>query len=64
MALRERQSWWSPGPGLPGQVLLTATAADVDTVVGGDVIVTGGRHRLGDAGRLLALSIDKLWSAG
>lgn len=49
----------------PEKVLLAATAADVDTVVvGGDVIVTSGRHRLGDTGRLLALSIDELWSAG
>jgi len=49
----------------PGQVLLAATAADVDTVVvGGDVVVEGGRHRLGDVGGLLAASIGALWSAG
>ena len=49
----------------PGQVLLAATAADVDTVVvGGDVVVEAGRHRLGDVGRLLAWSIGALWSTG
>jgi formiminoglutamate deiminase len=48
----------------PGQVLLAATAADVDTVLaGGEVIVKGGRHRLGDVGRLLGTAIDDLWSA-
>jgi formiminoglutamate deiminase len=49
----------------PGQVLLAATAADVDTVVvGGEVVVEGGRHRLGDVGGLLAMSIGAIWSAG
>jgi len=48
----------------PGQVLLAATATDIDTVIaGGDVIVSGGRHRLGDVGRLLAAAIDTLWKA-
>ena len=38
----------------PDQVLLAATAADVRTVlVGGEVVVRDGRHRLGDVGRLL-----------
>ena len=46
----------------PGQVLLAATAADIDTVIaGGEVIVSGGRHRLGDIGRLLRTAIDALW---
>jgi formiminoglutamate deiminase len=46
----------------PGQVLLAATAADVDTVVaGGEVIVSGGQHRLGDVGHLLGTAIDALW---
>jgi formiminoglutamate deiminase len=49
----------------PGQVLLTATAADVDTVVvGGEVVVADGRHRLGDVGRLLSESIGTVWSTG
>jgi formiminoglutamate deiminase len=49
----------------PGQVLLAATAADVDTVVaGGEVVVSGGRHRLGDVGRLLAAAIGPLWRSG
>jgi formiminoglutamate deiminase len=48
----------------PAQVLLAATAADVDTVVaGGDIIVSGGRHRLGDVGRLLAAAIGPLWKS-
>ncbi len=46
----------------PAQVLLAATAADVDTVlVDGDVVVSGGRHRLGDVGALLAEAITPLW---
>jgi len=48
----------------PGQALLSATAADVDTVIaGGAVLVEGGQHRLGDVGRLLSASIGPLWSA-
>ncbi len=36
------------------QVMYAATAADVDTViVGGDVVVEHGRHRIGDVARLL-----------
>jgi formiminoglutamate deiminase len=39
----------------PGQVVLAATASDVDTViVGGRVVVSGGVHMLGDVGSLLA----------
>ena len=46
----------------PAQVLLAATAADVDTVlVGGRVVVSGGRHVLGDVGALLQTAIAPLW---
>ncbi|MCK0112841.1 formimidoylglutamate deiminase [Ornithinimicrobium sp. F0845] len=49
----------------PAQVLLSATAADVDTViVDGQVVVTDGRHRLEDGRRLgaqLAEAIEPLW---
>lgn len=46
----------------PAQILLAATASDVDTVVvGGAVVVSGGRHRLGDVGALLHSAITPLW---
>jgi len=46
----------------PAQILLAATAADVDTVVvDGRVVVEQGRHRLGDVGALLAEAIAPLW---
>ena len=46
----------------PAQILLAATAADVDTVVvDGRPVVTGGRHRLGDVGQLLRTAIEPLW---
>ncbi len=46
----------------PEQVLLSATAADVDTVlVDGEVVIAAGRHRLGNVGRLLADAIDSIW---
>ncbi|MGH8961820.1 MAG: formimidoylglutamate deiminase [Jatrophihabitantaceae bacterium] len=46
----------------PEQVVLAATAADVDTVVvDGSVVVSGGRHRLGDVGALLRTAIEPLW---
>jgi formiminoglutamate deiminase len=46
----------------PGQILMSATAADVDTVVvDGRTVVTGGRHLLGDVGALLQKAIDPLW---
>ncbi|MBL8928436.1 MAG: formimidoylglutamate deiminase [Pseudonocardia sp.] len=46
----------------PGQVMLAASAADVDTVVvDGDVVVSGGRHLLGDVGALLQAAIEPLW---
>ena len=48
----------------PEQVLLSATAADVDTVVvDGSLVVVNGRHRLGDVGRLLTDAIAPLWEA-
>ncbi len=46
----------------PAQILLSASAADVATVVrGGERIVTDGQHRLGDIGRLLHDAIAPLW---
>jgi cytosine/adenosine deaminase-related metal-dependent hydrolase len=46
----------------PAQVVLAASAADVDTVlVDGDVVVSGGRHVLGDVGALLQAAIEPLW---
>jgi cytosine/adenosine deaminase-related metal-dependent hydrolase len=48
----------------PAQILLAASAADVDTVVvDGRVVVTGGRHGLGDIGGLLARAIEPLWAS-
>jgi formiminoglutamate deiminase len=44
------------------QVVLVATAADVDTVVmDGRTIVSAGQHQLGDVGALLRDAIDPLW---
>lgn len=49
---------------VPEQVLLSATAADVDTVViGGRTVVEAGCHRLGDVGALLDAAIRPLWEA-
>lgn len=46
----------------PEQVLLSASAPDVDTVVvDGRTVVAGGRHVLGDVGALLHDSIAPLW---
>jgi formiminoglutamate deiminase len=46
----------------PGQVLMAASAADVHTVVvDGRVVVSEGRHVLGDVARLLADAIEPLW---
>jgi formiminoglutamate deiminase len=46
----------------PGQVVMVATAADVHTVVvDGRVVVSEGRHVLGDVGRLLTDAINPLW---
>jgi formiminoglutamate deiminase len=48
----------------PAQVLLTASAADVDTVVvDGHVVVDEGQHRLGDVADLLTDAITPLWEA-
>ena len=48
----------------PDQVAYAATAADVDqVVVGGQVIVRGGRHRLGSPARLLTAALDQLEEA-
>ena len=48
----------------PAQILLAATAADVDTVVvDGRLVVSGGSHRLGDVGRLLGGAIEPLWAS-
>ena len=47
----------------PQQAILAATASDVDTVImDGRVVVDGGRHVLGDVGRLLAAAIEPLWT--
>lgn len=46
----------------PAQLLMSATAADVRTVISDGVeIVTDGRHRLGDVGTLLVDAISPLW---
>jgi formiminoglutamate deiminase len=46
----------------PAQVVLAASAADVDTVVAdGQVVVRSGVHRGGDVGRLLRDAIEPLW---
>jgi cytosine/adenosine deaminase-related metal-dependent hydrolase len=46
----------------PEQIMLSASAADVDTViVEGRMVVTGGQHRLGDVGLLLQKAIRPLW---
>jgi formiminoglutamate deiminase len=46
----------------PDQVLMAASAADVHTVItDGRVIVSEGRHVLGDVGRLLSEAIEPLW---
>jgi len=45
----------------PEQILYSCTASDVSTVVvGGDVVVRDGQHRLGDVGRLLGSSIERV----
>lgn len=47
----------------PEELLLTASAADVDTVVvDGTEIVRDGRHRLGDVAALLHDAIAPLWA--
>jgi formiminoglutamate deiminase len=47
----------------PEQVVLAASASDVDTViVGGEVVVSGGTHRMGDIGAALAGAIGQVWA--
>jgi len=47
---------------VPEQVILSASAADVDTVVvDGVVVVSDGQHVLGDVGELLRKAIQPLW---
>jgi formiminoglutamate deiminase len=47
----------------PAQILLAATAADIDSVwVDGAPVVSAGAHRLGDVARLLANAIGDLWA--
>lgn len=46
---------------LPEQIIYSCVASDVSTVVvGGEVVVSDGRHRIGDVGRLLASSISRV----
>jgi cytosine/adenosine deaminase-related metal-dependent hydrolase len=46
----------------PEQIMLSATGADVDTViVDGRTVVAGGQHLLGDVGTLLQKAIQPLW---
>ncbi len=46
----------------PEQIMMSATAADVDTViVDGRTVVVGGQHLLGDVGTLLQKAIQPLW---
>jgi formiminoglutamate deiminase len=46
----------------PEQIILSATAADVDTViVDGVTVVADGQHRLGNVGTLLQNAIRPLW---
>lgn len=45
----------------PEQIVYSCVASDVSTVVvGGDVVVSEGRHRLGDVGRLLGGAIERV----
>lgn len=47
----------------PGQLVLAASGADVDTVVtGGRVVVRDGTHERGDVASLLARAIAPLWA--
>jgi len=43
------------------QIIYACVASDVSTVVvGGDVVVSDGRHRMGDVGRMLVSAIDRV----
>jgi formiminoglutamate deiminase len=47
----------------PGQIMMSATAADVDTViVDGRTVVARGQHRLGNVGTLLQKAIQPFWA--
>ncbi|WP_018157785.1 formimidoylglutamate deiminase [Demetria terragena] len=47
----------------PAQIVLAASAGDIDTVIrDGEVVVSGGEHRLGDVGRMLNDAITPLWT--
>jgi formiminoglutamate deiminase len=47
----------------PAQILLAATAADIDAVwVDGAPVVSAGAHRLGDVAGLLADAVGDLWA--
>lgn len=48
----------------PEQIIYSCVASDVTTVVvGGEVVVSDGRHRIGDVGRLLGHAIDRVVDA-
>ena len=48
----------------PEQIMLSASGADVDTViVDGATVVTGGQHLLGNVGTLLQKAIQPLWES-
>jgi formiminoglutamate deiminase len=48
----------------PEQIMLSATGADVDTViVDGKTVVTDGHHLLGNVGALLQKAIQPLWES-
>lgn len=48
----------------PEQILYSCVASDVSTVVvGGDIVVRDGQHRLGDVGRLLGSTIERVVNA-
>ncbi len=47
---------------LAAQIVMSANAADIDTVVvDGHTVVDGGRHAVGDVGGLLHAAIESLW---
>ena len=51
-------------PPAPEQIIYSGVASDVSAVVvGGDLVVRDGQHRLGDVGRLLGTSIERVVSA-
>ncbi len=48
----------------PEQIILSASGADVDTViVDGRSVVAGGQHQLGNVGSLLQKAIEPLWES-